>query len=132
MTRSPMAHRFCSSCALYLARRLTYFLYCGCFTNRWTTTTTVFSILLLTTTPSRTFVLPRIARTSSAAGAARPLGLNRLHPRQVAARPHQRRRALELIGAAAQPEAENRLAQLFLFHRQLLIVQVAQLPNPHG
>src|SRR5262245_32068341 len=130
-TRSPMPQRLCSSCALYFARRLTYFLYCGCLTKRCTTTTTVLSILLLTTTSSRTFTLPRstiVLPTLS----ARSLALTGLDARDIAPRLNHRRRALQLVGAAPQAKAEQGLAQLALLHFQLLIAQVAQLLSWHG
>ena len=52
-TRSPTPHWFCSSCALSLLVRRSTLPYRACLTRSSTETTTVFSILSLTTRPSR-------------------------------------------------------------------------------
>src|SRR5262249_51242791 len=67
-----------------------------------------------------------------APGRARPLGLDGLDARDVAPRLDHRRRAIQLIGAAPQAEAEQRLAQLALLHLELLIAEIAQLFSLHG
>src|SRR5512139_3052091 len=52
-TTSPSLIAFVSSCAWYLFDFTMYLPYSGCFTRRSTSTVTVFSILLLTTSPTR-------------------------------------------------------------------------------
>src|SRR6202165_4668971 len=53
-TRSPTPHTLVSSCTVSRVVWRAHFLYSGCGLRSCTTTITVFSILSLTTTPSRT------------------------------------------------------------------------------
>src|SRR5919107_869798 len=66
-TRSPMPHWFCSSWALSLLVRRRTLPYSACLTRSSTETTTVFSILSLTTRPSRTLRVGRVPVFSAGA-----------------------------------------------------------------
>src|SRR5262249_22935942 len=99
-----MPHWFCSSCALKRERSFRYF---SCFSRRSTVTTTVLSILLLRTTPCRTFGLPRIVLS-----ALLFLATDRLDPRNVAPHLHELVGLLELRRAVAQAQPEELFLQL--------------------
>src|SRR2546430_5105995 len=83
-TRSPMPHCF-SSCAFSLLVRRITLPYSGCLTRSSTSTTTVFSILSLTTRPSRTLRRARCGVPLSAVMPQLPLPARRTGPARAPA-----------------------------------------------
>src|SRR5687768_12554517 len=133
-TRSPDFAEFSSSCAFTFFVCVTIFPYTGCGTRRSSATTTVFSILSLTTRPTRVFrmrrgfesvdafamstilrvlLLPALRRRRFALRASRfALGQYRLETRDVLSDGSQPQRILQRLGRAAEPQPEPLFLEL--------------------
>src|SRR5688500_14484151 len=125
-TVSPVFAVFSSSCAFTFFVCVTIFPYTGCGTRRSSATTTVFSILSLTTRPTRVFrmrrgvesvfvmstilrvlLLPALRRLRFALRAARcALGQDRLETRDVLSDGAQPQWILQWLGRAAESQSE--------------------------
>src|SRR6478672_5530024 len=140
-TRSPMPATPCSSCAFSLLVRRMTLPYRPCFTRSSTSTTMVFSILSLTTRPSRTLRYPRPARPGPVDSWSRSchtlvrgdgqaqlaLALDRVDPGDVAADGLQSPVVVQLAGGHLEAQVEQFFLVLTQPRGELVHGQLAQL-----